>query len=123
MFMCGTKSSDNDITILKTKSTHLIKRDNILSEKSILQVLAQSHALEVLRALNKKPMRFVDLKDVCNSNRTRSARLRSLLEKGLIRMKPKMIGRRAYTFYEINHVGKEALNLAEKLIQLRGTKE
>lgn len=94
-----------------------------MREKSVLQVLAQSHALDILRSLNKKPMRFVDLKDACNSNRTRSARLKGLQEKSLIIVVPKMIERRAYTFYRITPLGKEALNLAEKLIQLKDRKE
>lgn len=94
-----------------------------MREKSVLQVLAQSHALDILRSLNKKPMRFVDLKDVCKSNRTRSARLKDLQEKSLITVVPKMIGRRAYTFYEISNVGKEALDFVEKLLRLEDKKK
>lgn len=86
--------------------------------KRILQILGQSHALDILRALNEKPLRFIDLKDFCESNRTRSARLKELEDKGLIRTVPKMIRRRAYTFYEITSLGKEALNLCEKLLKL-----
>ena len=89
-----------------------------MGKGDILQILGRSHALEILRALNKKPMRFVDLKKVCESNRTRSARLKELEEKGLIRTVPKMIGRRAYTFYEITPLGKEVLTLCEKLLKL-----
>lgn len=63
-------------------------------------------------------MRFLDLEDICKSNRTRSVRLKELEEKGLVRAVPKMIERRAYTFYEITDLGKEALDLAEKLRQL-----
>lgn len=68
-------------------------------------------------------MRFVDLKEVCRSNRTRSARLRELEDKGLIQAVPKMIGKRAYTFYQITPLGKEALKLGEKLIILESSKE
>jgi DNA-binding HxlR family transcriptional regulator len=89
-----------------------------LKKKSVLQVLSRSHALEILRSLKKKPMRFLDLEDICKSNRTRSVRLKELEEKGLVRAVPKMIERRAYTFYEITDLGKEALDLAEKLRQL-----
>jgi len=64
-------------------------------------------------------MRFVDLKEVCRSNRTRSARLKELEEAGLIKVFPEMIGKRAYTFYRITPLGKEALKFAEKLIALR----
>lgn len=90
-----------------------------MKEKNILEILSQSHAMEILRSLNEKPMRFLDLKDVCRSNRTRSVRLKELENKGLVKAVPEMIGRRAYTFYEITPIGKKALNLGEKLIQLR----
>jgi DNA-binding HxlR family transcriptional regulator len=63
-------------------------------------------------------MRFTDLRDVCESNRSRSARIKELEEEGLIKTVPKMIKRRAYTFYEITSKGKEALALCEKLLEL-----
>jgi DNA-binding HxlR family transcriptional regulator len=89
-----------------------------MKKKSVIQVLSRSHAIEILSSLNKKPMRFLDLEDVCRSNRTRSVRLRELEGKGLVRAVPKMIERRAYTYYEITDLGKEALALAEKLLRL-----
>jgi len=67
-------------------------------------------------------MRFLDLKEICNSNRTRSARLKELEEARLIKAVPKMVGRRAYTFYEITTLGKETLKLGEKLISLKSKK-
>jgi DNA-binding PadR family transcriptional regulator len=63
-------------------------------------------------------MRFVDLKEICSSSRTRAARLKELQDKGLIKVVPKILGKRAYTFYEITPRGKEALKLGEKLILL-----
>ena len=92
-----------------------------MKKKRVIQVLSSSHAIEILSSLNEKPMRFLDLEEVCRSNRTRSVRLRELEEKGLIRAVPKMIERRAYTFYEITVLGKEALALAEKLLRIENT--
>ncbi|MCR8488943.1 MAG: winged helix-turn-helix transcriptional regulator [Crenarchaeota archaeon] len=86
--------------------------------KRILKVLSKSHALEILESLSKKPMRFVDLKEVCKSNRTRTSRLKELKEEGLIRVSPKLTKDRAYTFYEITTKGRRALKLIEKLINL-----
>jgi DNA-binding HxlR family transcriptional regulator len=63
-------------------------------------------------------MKFVDLGLVCESGRTRSARLRELETAGLLGPTPKMVGRRAYTFYEITPLGDEVLMICEKLIQL-----
>jgi len=85
---------------------------------TILETMGRSHALEILAAISKKSMRFTELKGACESNRTRSARLRELEDGGLIRTVPKMIGRRAYTFYEITPMGREALTLCEKLLRL-----
>lgn len=89
-----------------------------MGEKNILKVLGQSHALEILSSLNEKPMRFIDLKEVCESNRTRSARLKELEKKKMVKTVPKMIGRRAYTFYEITPTGKQALELCKLLLHL-----
>jgi len=89
-----------------------------MGEKNILEVLGQSHALEILTSLSEKPMRFIDLKEACESNRTRSARLKELEKKKLVKTVPKMIGRRAYTFYEITPLGKQALELFISLLHL-----
>lgn len=90
-----------------------------MKKENIIQILAKSHAIKILSALDRNPMRFTDLKEACKSNRTRSARLRELEGAGLIKTIPKMIERRAYTFYEITPSGKEALKLCEKLICLQ----
>ena len=87
--------------------------------KRALKILGNSHAVEILDSLNKAPMRFVDLKNVCKSNRTRNVRLKELREEGLIKPLPKMSNDRAYTFYEITPVGKRALELAKKMIDLK----
>lgn len=89
-----------------------------MSEKNILKILSRSHAIEILKSLNERPMRFVDLKEACKSNRTRSARLKELEDKGLIKTVPKLIKGRAYTFYEITPLGKEALILCQKILKL-----
>jgi DNA-binding HxlR family transcriptional regulator len=75
--------------------------------------------MQILDSLKTKPMRFMDLKDVCRSNRTRSVRLKELEDEGLVKAIPKMIGKKAYKFYEITSIGKEAVELGEKLIQLQ----
>jgi len=86
--------------------------------KGMLKVLSRSHALEILESLDKEPMRFVDLKGVCKSNRTRTVRLRELKGEGLIVAIPKMSKERAYTFYEITPLGINALELAKRIIHL-----
>jgi len=89
-----------------------------MDEKNILRVLGQSHAIEILTSLNERPMRFVDLKESCESNRTRSARLKELEKKKLVKTVPRMIGRRAYTFYEITPSGRQVLELCKSLLLL-----
>jgi DNA-binding HxlR family transcriptional regulator len=86
--------------------------------KRALKILGNSHAVEILDSLNKEPKRFVDLKNACISNRTRSVRLKELKEEGLIKAQPKMSKERAYTFYEITPLGKRALELAKKIVNL-----
>lgn len=86
--------------------------------KRILKILGKSHAVEILESLSRKPMRFVDLKEVCKSNRTRTTRLKELKEEGLIKALPKLAKERAYTFYEITPMGKRTLKLIEKIVNL-----
>lgn len=86
--------------------------------RSILKILGKSHTVEILRYLSEKPLRFVDLKEACKSNRTRTTRLKELKKEGLIKALPKMSKERAYTFYEITPLGRKALKLAEKIISL-----
>jgi len=50
---------------------------------SLIKLLAQPYALEILREL-KKPRRYRDLKKVCGNDRTLSKRLRELTEIGYI---------------------------------------
>jgi DNA-binding HxlR family transcriptional regulator len=89
-----------------------------MEKENLLKILSKSHAIKILCSLCNEEMRFVDLKNICESNRTRSARLKELEAAGLVRTIPKMINKRAYTFYEITPLGREALQLAEKLILL-----
>jgi len=88
-----------------------------MKKKSIIQILARSYAIEILRLLKEKPLRFVDLKELCRSNRTASARLKELEEKKLIKPVPRLIEKRAYTFYEITPLGESVLKLCEKLFE------
>jgi len=86
--------------------------------RKVVKILGRSYAVEILESLGKQPKRFVDLKDVCKSNRTRTVRLKELKGEGLIAATPKMLGDRAYTFYEITPLGKRALELVRNFVQL-----
>jgi DNA-binding HxlR family transcriptional regulator len=91
--------------------------------KEVLRILGKSHALEILQSLSKEPMRFVDLKNVCKSSRTRAIRLRELKGQGLVKAVAKMSKERAYTFYEITPLGINALELAKRMIHLTNRSE
>jgi DNA-binding HxlR family transcriptional regulator len=90
-----------------------------MSSQDLLHILGQSYTLAILETLSKEPKRFVELGACCRSNRTRSARLKELEKQKLVRTVPKMIGRRAYTFYEITPLGKRALELCRAFLQFR----
>jgi len=92
-------------------------------KKKLLRILSKSHAVEILESLSKEPSRFVDLKNICKSNRTRAMRLRELKSEELIKAVPKIAGERAYTFYEITPLGKKALKLVESIIRLTNDRE
>jgi len=49
--------------------------------------------------------------------------LKEMENRGLIKAVPKIMGRRAYTFYETTSLGKQALKLGEKLILLESEEQ
>ena len=54
------------------------------NKRSVIYILAQSYALEILEALAKKPLRFTDLAAYGPNERTRSQRLKDLEGRGLL---------------------------------------
>lgn len=89
-----------------------------MKERNILNVLSRAYAMEILDELTRKPLRFIEIENICKSKRTRYERLKELEEKNLIKAVPKLMGRRSYTFYEITELGTRALNLGKKLLSL-----
>lgn len=91
-----------------------------MRHKNIIKVLSGSHAMEILKELNKSSSRFVDMESFCPSKRTRYVRLKELEEIGLIRPVPKMIAHKSYTYYEVTDKGLKALKIGEKLLSING---
>jgi DNA-binding HxlR family transcriptional regulator len=89
-----------------------------MNEKGILRVLAHSHALEILEGLDNSPLRFTDMEHICPSRKTRYIRLRELEQEKLVRVSPKLIGHRSYTYYEMTEKGMQALKLVRGLLLL-----
>ena len=86
---------------------------------AILRTIGKSHVFEVLESIHKQPRRFVDLKYVCRSTRTRSGVLKLLRKEGLVEVVPKIQGSRAYLFYQLTPLGKQVFELSNDLMRIK----
>lgn len=82
---------------------------------SMIHMLAQSYALDILDALNKKPLRFSDLKNYSPNETTRSQRLKELEGKGLITTISLKMGKRYFVHYSLTSKGRSVLQKAKEL--------
>lgn len=89
-----------------------------MKKESILRVLSNSCALDILEELSKSPLRFVDMERICRSKRTRYVRLKELEHKGLVKAVARLVAHRAYTFYEMTNKGTKALEIVRKILSM-----
>jgi len=89
-----------------------------LERCKIVKLLARAFAIEILQALNEAPLRFVDLKDYCPNERTRTLRLKELRKKGFITTTVIEIENHSYIHYQITEKGRRALQLLNELEKL-----
>jgi len=77
------------------------------------QEIAKPYALDILEELQKKPMRFSELKKICLSQKTLTNRLHELEEVNAIQTtieKPKK--QKVKVFYSLTSKGKHTIELA-----------
>jgi len=89
-----------------------------LEKYRIVKLLAKSFAVDILQALGSESLRFVDLKEHCPNDRTRSLRLKELKKHGFIIVILKEIENHSFIHYEITNKGRKALELIEELEKL-----
>jgi DNA-binding HxlR family transcriptional regulator len=78
-----------------------------------LQEIAKPYALDILEELQKKPMRFSELKKICLSQKTLTVRLHELEEVNAIQTiveKPRK--QKVKVFYSLTQKGKHTIELA-----------
>ena len=88
------------------------------AKRNLLYIIAQTYALDVLEAVNKRPMRFTDLEAACPNEKTRSQRLKELEEGGLITTGSLKIGRRYFVHYTLTSKGRQALQKVRELVDV-----
>ena len=80
-----------------------------------LKLLAKAFTAEILQALNENSLRFVDLKEYCPNDRTRTLRLKELRKTDFIAVIVKEVDDHSYVHYQITDKGRKALELIEQL--------
>ena len=86
---------------------------------SLLRLLAQTYALDILDSLSKKPQRFSDLQHCSHNERTRAQRLKELEGIGLISTVSLKVGKRYFVHYKLTEKGKQVLQKAKEFTDLR----
>jgi len=84
-----------------------------------LQEIAKPYALDILEELQKKPMRFSELKKLCLSQKTLTVRLHELEEINAIQTiveKPRK--QKVRVFYSLTPKGKQTVDLAFQFIKI-----
>ena len=85
-----------------------------------LQEIAKPYALDILEELQKKPMRFSELKRLCLSQKTLTVRLHELEEVNAIQTiieKPKK--QKVRVFYSLTLKGKQTVELALQFTKIQ----
>jgi len=86
-----------------------------LREPKKIKLLAKAYTIEILKALSREPLRFVDLKGVCPNDRTRSSRIRELKKAGFITITIMEVKNRSFIYYQVSGKGREVLELVSRI--------
>lgn len=78
-------------------------------------ILGKSFVLEILAAVFENPRRFVDLKEQCPNDKTRTDRLRNLKKGGFLRSVIIEIKGQSFIHYSMTGKGEKALNMLQQL--------
>lgn len=85
---------------------------------SAIRILAQTYALDILDALNKRPLRFTDLEEFGPNEKTRSQRLKELESRDMITTVSLKIGKRFFVHYTLTSRGRAVLLKSKELVEL-----
>ncbi len=80
-----------------------------------INLLGKLFVMEILEAVNESPKRYMDLKDHCPNDRTRSTRLKELKKHGLIEAVIVEIEEQSIIHYAITEKGEAVLRLLQQL--------
>lgn len=84
-----------------------------------LQEIAKPYALDILEELQKKPMRFSELKKICLSQKTLTVRLHELEEiKAIETMVEKPQKQKIKVFYTLTTKGKKTIEIVSQLTKV-----
>jgi len=76
---------------------------------ALIPLLGERYVLNILDTLLRGQKRFVDLADACPNEKTRTNKLRSLEEAGLIETVSSKMGKRFFVHYKLTEKGNRML--------------
>jgi DNA-binding HxlR family transcriptional regulator len=86
-----------------------------MPKKDKISLLGQSYVLDILVSLSKKPKRFKQLSKVCPNERTRSKKLKKLIEANLVTTIALKVGKRYFVHYALTEKGEKIISELSKL--------
>jgi len=89
-----------------------------MKEKDKILLLGQAYVHDILMSLLEKPKIFKDLSNSCPNERTRSKRLKALVDTGLVTTVSLRVGKRYFVHYALTEKGKKIVSEVSKLKKL-----
>ena len=78
-----------------------------MPKRNKISLLGQSYVADLLASISEKPKMFKDLSPVCPNERTRSKKLKELVEEGLVTTVALKVERRHFVHYKLTEKGKK----------------
>lgn len=95
------------------------KKQTAGSDKwALIRTLAQTYGLEILEALEEKPLRYTDLAKYSPNERTRSQRLKELEALELISTAILKVNKRNFVHYELTDKGRQVVQRIKDIVEL-----
>jgi len=82
---------------------------------NLVRLVGEKYILEILQSISQKPRRFSDLKGVCSSDTTRTRKLNSIKDAGLIKAQIMKEKKRAFIYFILTEKGEDILKHIEKV--------
>lgn len=112
------KLTPHSLCLLVSPSASSKKQTAGSDKWALIRTLAQTYGLEILEALEEKPLRYTDLANYSPNERTRSQRLKELEALELISTAILKVNKRNFVHYELTDKGRQVRQRIKDIVEL-----